>query len=833
MLAQARASFVEIHYRINDALELRNDSVPDLSHLSAPDADWHDVALPFDWVNDFLFWCQTHPRPFAPSALVRDIARQCPRIDGETIFVEYAYSNEFESPKSVTASWSNALAHRNRPLHWTDRLLLTEMCRAIDEGWDGPVELKSLVADFKRSPSRPTPRLVTIDSFQQDGPWQPRSVAERPSGTNNSITIESIDDWIACGAADYDAAEFERDQLEKFNTWRAEQHNLRDAAQKEWLALVSSGAATQTAVNAWHEKYKQLALGFNCEMPSVKIMTSERKGMPLLDTQNTIADIGHPHVETFIAAQSGRPASDAPKLPDVLAEHPLFETINIAIAHAVAIAERSPKSFRASAAVDMLAVLHAVHEPTFQIVCARILAAGAPLPESRTTAAVRRFEYRIGREIRTASGWTIDNKGFPDNGNTDNVGVFLRIIGADVRWNAWSQRIEKKQTADGPWEPLQDRDFSNLLTTAGNGQHNFRPRESMFKRAITALANETIFDPVLARIDAAQSAWDGVPRLDTWLSRSCHVPDDAYHRAVGRSLIGGMCKRARRPGCKHDETVILIGSEDTLKSTFCRTLALQDEWFSDSVAFEGSPQNIVPQLFGKLVIELAELDGMARREIQYIKRFLSAQSDNVTLKYEAFASDHARRCIFIGTSNEHNPLRGDTGNRRFLPVRIEKRIDIEFLQANLTQILGEAATLEAAGEKFLIPYDVIPEARARQDEARSESDYEIYLRTWFADGATAAYVLPADISTALRDATGRSVPSGQYGAIMRRLGFIQMKPRLDGEQTRIWLRGSREGARRYAICKGVDGRMALKTAPSAQPAVPSAGATILPIVRNL
>ncbi|MCW5703776.1 MAG: hypothetical protein KIT82_14490 [Bradyrhizobium sp.] len=258
---------------------------------------------------------------------------------------------------------------------------------------------------------------------------------------------------------------------------------------------------------------------------------------------------------------------------------------------------------------------------------------------------------------------------------------------------------------------------------------------------------------------------------------------------------------------------------------------MDDDWFTDSVAFEGSPQNIVPQLFGKLVIELAELDGMARREVQYIKRFLSAQSDNVTLKYEAFASDHARRCIFIGTSNEANPLRGDAGNRRFLPVRVEQRIDVDYVRDNLDQIIGEAAALEAAGDNFLIPRKVIPEARARQEEARAEADFEIHLTSWFGGKTGAAYILPADLATLLKEATGRSIPSNQYGAAMKRLGFIQLKPRLgsSSEQTRVWCRGGIDGAQRYSLHRNGDGRLSPKLPFLATPPVPEGSAVVLPL----
>lgn len=640
---------------------------------------------------------------------------------------------------------------------------------------------------------------------------------DRERQPSDRLVIDLIDEARHEGLTPSQEIAQALERLEKIASARRDE--IETEIEAAWSARIDSIVAEATA-----ERFREMG----APMPAGYV--GAPAAMPMLNTQAVVADLGRPAVEAFLAAQSGQAEPDAPTLPDVISAHPLFESLNSAIGHVVASAERAPKTFRASSAVDMLAVLSAAHMQVFETVCARIRASGAPLPDGRLSAAVRRFEAQVAREVRTGAGWATDSKGMPDGSNTDNVAIFVRTMGADLRFNAWSQRSEIRWSSDAEWAPLQEKDFNHLLTTAANGQYNFRPRESMFKRALSALAHEDTFDPVLIRIAAAQAAWDGTPRLDSWLAKATGLPDDAYHRAVGRNLAGGIVKRARRPGVKHDEVVILIGPEDTLKSTFCRLLALDDQWFSDSVAFEGSPQNIVPQLFGKLVIELAELDGMARREVQYIKRFLSAQSDNVTLKYEAFASDHARRCVFIGTSNESNPLRGDAGNRRFLPVRIEKRIDIDFVRANIEQIVGEAAMLEAAGELFLIPHDVLPEARARQEDARAESDFEIHLNAWFAGKVGATYILPADLAAVLKDATGRSVPSNQYGMTMRRLGFVQMTARLGGEPTRVWCRGGMDGAHRYAVHRGVDGRSCPKLPMLAPPPpTPSGSAVVLPI----
>lgn len=436
------------------------------------------------------------------------------------------------------------------------------------------------------------------------------------------------------------------------------------------------------------------------------------------------------------------------------------------------------------------------------------------------------FGAEVQRKLQTFRDWHRNTRtGEPIPNNPDNVRVYLILIQAEVRWNVWQRRVELRQVP-ATWQPLTDAVLNRWLTDAGNTQHAFRPTRDFFKRTVETIAHETQYDPIVEEIAAAERAWDGQPRLSTWLYQACGTPCDLYHQNVARNIIGGIVKRARHPGCKHDETAIFIGPQDTYKSTMCRILAMNDEWFSDSVAFEGSPQNVIPQLFGKLVIELSELDGLQRREVQFIKRFLSAQSDNVTLKYEALSSDHARRCIFIGTSNENSPLRDTTGNRRFLPVRITRKIDHRWLRANIRQIIGEAASCESAGDRFLIQSEALPAARAAQESARAESDFEVTLQDWFGDDrAGPGYIFPADLATAMRDALGRSVPPNQYGAAMRKLGFENVTTWLgEGRKPRIWSRGGMEGARRYMLAQTSDGRRK----PVLQPVAVSAVVTPFP-----
>jgi predicted P-loop ATPase len=242
--------------------------------------------------------------------------------------------------------------------------------------------------------------------------------------------------------------------------------------------------------------------------------------------------------------------------------------------------------------------------------------------------------------------------------------------------------------------------------------------------------------------------------------------------------------------------VIFIGPQGCGKSTLCRILALQDDYFTDSVVFDGSPQNVIPQLAGKWLVELSELDGMAKRDVAHVKRFLSTQSDNFTAKYEALASDHPRRCIFVGTSNDSNPLSDSTGNRRWLPVNLSREVDLAGLRAVIDQLIGEAAALHSGGETFGIPRETWGDASDRQESARSVSPVEELILKWFDRPVVSGagyFVTSADIIEALTLA--RQGAHARFSDFMRRLGYRSenvVVPEL-GKKTRLWVKSATGG----------------------------------------
>lgn len=512
--------------------------------------------------------------------------------------------------------------------------------------------------------------------------------------------------------------------------------------------------------------------------------------VPMMAGQEALTERCLPILSEFLLATGDAPTTpscpDLPCLPPAMSRHGLYTPLNDAISRTFALSEM-PK-WKPSRVKSALAVLLLTHADVFESVRRRLEAAGLSFPIGPIKIEAKGIEDDVQRVFVKQDDWIYDAKsGLPESDNPDNVVVFLAIIGATLRWNAWLNRAEIQGFEWPVWQPVDDVVIAKLSTRAFRTKTRFRVADGFLKQALLAIAHATQFDPVIERIAALK--WDQQPRLSIWLSAVCGVPCDIYHQAVGRNVIGGIVKRARRPGAKHDEVMILIGPQGYLKSTLCRTLALQEDWFLESFSFEGTPQNIVPQLFGKLVVELGELDGMHKKEVEHVKAFMSRQSDNVTLKYKAFSSDHPRRCIFIGTTNSSNPLVDVTGNRRFLPVRVTSELDIAWLQSNIEQLVAEAAVLEAAGADFSIPRDVWGEAAGHQEAARSVSDIETRLNDWFAETphTAASFITVPDLAE-LSDLAGWKNLHSFRNQILRKLGFREEKPYIDGKRTNVYVR---------------------------------------------
>jgi hypothetical protein len=127
----------------------------------------------------------------------------------------------------------------------------------------------------------------------------------------------------------------------------------------------------------------------------------------------------------------------------------------------------------------------------------------------------------------------------------------------------------------GEWTDYEDR-----LATEWLQRQGVLVSVEVAGQAVQTAARDHSFHPVKTYLHGLR--WDGVERLDRWLSTYLGAEDGEYSRAVGSRWLISAVARIFRPGAKADCCLILEGPQGIRKSTALRTVA--GEYFTDEPA---------------------------------------------------------------------------------------------------------------------------------------------------------------------------------------------------------------------------------------------------------
>lgn len=150
--------------------------------------------------------------------------------------------------------------------------------------------------------------------------------------------------------------------------------------------------------------------------------------------------------------------------------------------------------------------------------------------------------------------------------------------------------------------------------------------------------------------------------------------NEPLHNTFMRKHLIGLVKRAFQPGCQLDSAVILQGSQGKQKSTFWRTLAVNPDWFDDTITSGNNDKDERLKLRRYWILELAELESVfKRKEIASLRGFLTTKSDNLRVPYGRSIESFPRTSGFVGSVNPAQFLADPEGHRRFwvVPVALD------------------------------------------------------------------------------------------------------------------------------------------------------------------
>lgn len=276
----------------------------------------------------------------------------------------------------------------------------------------------------------------------------------------------------------------------------------------------------------------------------------------------------------------------------------------------------------------------------------------------------------------------------------------------------------------------RDADDAQLVSYIDTRYGSFTAR--FFDIAMTKVADDRSYHPIREFI-AQLPAWDGIERVDRLLVDYLGAKDTPYVRAVTRKTLCAAIKRVLAPGAKFDSMLVLNGPQGVGKSTLIAKLA--GEWFSDSLNLSDTKDKTAAEkLQGYWILEIGELAGLKKAEVETLRSFLSRQNDIYRAAFGKRATPHLRQCVFFGTTNaESGYLRDTTGNRRFWPVKTPGtgiRHSWELTQEDILQIWAEALVYVERGEKLYLDPSMDAYAKEEQREAMESDEREGLVRLY-------------------------------------------------------------------------------------------------------
>ena len=285
-----------------------------------------------------------------------------------------------------------------------------------------------------------------------------------------------------------------------------------------------------------------------------------------------------------------------------------------------------------------------------------------------------------------------------------------------------------------PWKHpskfWRDADDAQLISYVDAHYGTFSARN--YDIAVTKVADDRAYHPIREFIESLPE-WDKVPRVDTLLVDYLGASDTAYVRAVTRKTLCAAISRVLRPGCKFDSMLVLNGPQGVGKSTLIAKLA--GEWFSDSLNLgDTKDKTAAEKLQGYWILEIGELAGLKKAEVETLRSFLSRQNDIYRAAFGKRATPHLRQCVFFGTTNaESGYLRDTTGNRRFWPVKTPgngKKQSWNLTHEEILQIWAEALVYVRQGEKLYLSAEMDALAKDEQREAMESDEREGLVREY-------------------------------------------------------------------------------------------------------
>lgn len=354
----------------------------------------------------------------------------------------------------------------------------------------------------------------------------------------------------------------------------------------------------------------------------------------------------------------------------------------------------------------------------------------------------------------------------------------------NIRYNTFRHEIEYNG------KPLEDADIFKIQYFMQTTAELPNVSDKVVYNALVHYAQQNKYDEAQEWLKA--QVWDKTPRLATWLQSATGLPSDTYHSGVGSQWFMGIIRRIMEPGCIFDYMLVITGGQGLGKTSLFRIIG--GNWYKSYTGTMDS-KDFYLALRGTVLLDLDEGATLYKSEAIKIKSIITETHDEFRAPYDRVMKKYPRRFVFSMSTNDSEPFRDVTGNRRYWAIDIIEGVNFKWLEDNRDQLYAEAYYYYK--NKLDLPEVPMEEAKQIQEAHLPDDSWtdlvvdEVRKSYEYCEGN-------ANFSTSIREVFEKIFPHESLlrfdkrqeirvaNVFKKQLGLEKSRRMVDGDRTNRW-----------------------------------------------
>lgn len=319
----------------------------------------------------------------------------------------------------------------------------------------------------------------------------------------------------------------------------------------------------------------------------------------------------------------------------------------------------------------------------------------------------------------------------------------------------------------------------------------------LIRSALNVVANRHHYNPVIDYMNDAVKNWDGKKRLDVFFPEYLGVDRTNLTDLITKLWFIGAVAKVFKPTIKFDFVLDLVGGQGSGKTTILQKLAPCGYYTDQFADFESKDSYAVMRR--SLIVNDDEMTATANSSFETLKKFVTLQEFEYRKPYGHQAERFPKGFVLARTTNNLYYLKDKTGERRFLPLYVNKANQKfnpvrDLTEEYVKQLWGEAMHLYQTGD---YSFDLTDEQSAALDKYRERFMYTDALEDEISealenDWAGRDFLTNAEIGLKVAPgvnlANNRKLSNKIMNIMVNKFGWSKGRKKINGETKRGYVK---------------------------------------------